>query len=168
MQPSRTEYYGQHVMTTIFTTSHISPEKSLNSYENSNLVLCFSHLIICHFCGSVQKNQDTLTKYFFTSSCSLQSYGVWKSQKKSHSTLRAKRATFTFWDDKVNQKWSNLASFRKPITCGQTVSPDKSNETFLGDFQTTWVVWRLLWMGHKPLFKNYYSRSFFLTFFINS
>ena len=25
---------------------------------------------------------------------------VWKSQKKSHSTLRAKRATFTFWVDK--------------------------------------------------------------------
>ena len=28
------------------------------------------------------------------------SHGVWKSQKKSHSTLRAKRATFTFWVDK--------------------------------------------------------------------
>ena len=26
-------------------------------------------------------------------------HGVWKSQKKSHSTLRAKRATFTFWVD---------------------------------------------------------------------
>ena len=25
---------------------------------------------------------------------------VWKSQKKSHSTLRSKRATFTFWVDK--------------------------------------------------------------------
>ena len=24
-------------------------------------------------------------------------HGVWNSQKKSHSTLRAKRATFTFW-----------------------------------------------------------------------
>ena len=31
MQPSRTEDYGRHVMTTIFTTSHISLEKSLNS-----------------------------------------------------------------------------------------------------------------------------------------
>ena len=29
-----------------------------------------------------------------------QVHGVWKSQKKSHSTLRAKRATFTFWVDK--------------------------------------------------------------------
>ena len=27
-------------------------------------------------------------------------HGVWKSQKKSQSTLRAKRATFTFWVDK--------------------------------------------------------------------
>ena len=27
-------------------------------------------------------------------------HNVWKSQKKSHSTLRAKRATFTFWVDK--------------------------------------------------------------------
>ena len=26
-------------------------------------------------------------------------WGVWKSQEKSHSTLRAKRATFTFWMD---------------------------------------------------------------------
>ena len=27
-------------------------------------------------------------------------HGVWKPQKKSHSTLRAKRVTFTFWVDK--------------------------------------------------------------------
>ena len=27
-------------------------------------------------------------------------HSVWKSQKKSHSTLRAERATFTFWVDK--------------------------------------------------------------------
>ena len=58
-----------------YNISHKS-RKISQFYENSNLVLCFSHLIICHFCGSVQKNQDTLTKYFFTSSCSLQSYGV--------------------------------------------------------------------------------------------
>ena len=30
----------------------------------------------------------------------LQVHSVWKSQKKSHSTLRAKRTTFTFWVDK--------------------------------------------------------------------
>ena len=38
-------------------------------------------------------------------------HGVWKSQKKSHLTLRAKRATFTFRVDKGNQKcqkWSIL------------------------------------------------------------
>ena len=29
-----------------------------------------------------------------------QAHGVWKSQRKSHSTLRAKQATFTFWVDK--------------------------------------------------------------------
>ena len=32
-----------------------------------------------------------------------QQHSVWKSQKKSHSTLRAKRATFTFF--KSGQKW---------------------------------------------------------------
>ena len=30
----------------------------------------------------------------------LSKHGVWKSQIKSYSTLRAKRATFTFWVDK--------------------------------------------------------------------
>ena len=49
-------------------------------------------------CVKAHKRQKQLTKngailhaYF--------SHGVWKSQKKSHSTLRAKRATFTFWMD---------------------------------------------------------------------
>ena len=32
--------------------------------------------------------------------------GVWKSQKKSHSTLRAKRATFTF---RVNKSWLKMS-----------------------------------------------------------
>ena len=31
-------------------------------------------------------------------------HGVWKSQKKSHSTLRAKRATSTFWVNKSELK----------------------------------------------------------------
>ena len=31
-------------------------------------------------------------------------HSVWKSQKKSYSTLRAKRATFTFWVDKSSLK----------------------------------------------------------------
>ena len=39
---------------------------------------------------------------FYTKILHLESkvHGVWKSQKKSHSTMRAKRATFTFWVDK--------------------------------------------------------------------
>ena len=41
-------------------------------------------------------------------------HGVWKTQKKFHSTLRAKRATFTFWVDKSLLKMLNLASFWKP------------------------------------------------------
>ena len=36
----------------------------------------------------------------------LHTHGVWKSQKKSHSRLRAKRATFTFWVDRSSSKWS--------------------------------------------------------------
>ena len=31
-------------------------------------------------------------------------HGVWKSEKKSHSSTRAKRATFTFWVDKSSFK----------------------------------------------------------------
>ena len=49
-------------------------------------------------------------------------------RKRSHSTLRAKRATFTL-HTKVNQncqKWSILASFWKPEACSQTVLPDRS------------------------------------------
>ena len=43
-------------------------------------------------------------------------HGIWKSQKKSHSTLRAKRATFTFWVDKSllkMPKMADLTSFWK-------------------------------------------------------
>ena len=56
-------------------------------------------------------------------------HSVWKSPKKSHSTLRAKRATFTFWVDKSSLKMpkgSILASFWKPEACGRTVLPDRS------------------------------------------
>ena len=50
-------------------------------------------------------------------------------KQRSHSTLRAKRATFTFWVDKSylkRQKWSILAIFWKPEGYGQTVLPDSS------------------------------------------
>ena len=43
--------------------------------------------------------------------------------EKSHLTLRAKRAKFTFRVSR--QKWANLASFRKTEACGQTVLPDR-------------------------------------------
>ena len=88
---------------------------------------------------------------------SLHSHSVWKSQKKSHSTLRAKRATFTFLVDKSSfkmPKMVNLASFWKTEAFGQTVLPDRSVligqklvenakiEKFkwdiLDDFQTMW------------------------------
>ena len=51
------------------------------------------------------------------------------TEKRYHSTLRAKRATFTFCLDKKFikkcQKWSILASFWKPEACGQAVIPDR-------------------------------------------
>ena len=65
----------------------------------------------------------------FHRKCLIFSHGVWKSQKKSHSALWAKRATFTFWVDKSlpkMPKWSILASFWKPEAGGQTMLPDRS------------------------------------------
>ena len=58
-------------------------------------------------------------------------HGVWKSQKKYHSTLRAKPATFTFceWIKswlKMPKKRSILASFWNPEAFCQTVLPDMS------------------------------------------
>ena len=38
-------------------------------------------------------------------------HSVWKSQKRSHSTLRAKRATFTFWVDKSWLKMPKMVHF---------------------------------------------------------
>ena len=93
-----------------------------------------------------------------TCSCCSRKHSVWKSQKKSHSTLRAKRATFTFWLDKSSlkgQKWSILVNFWKSESFGQTVLPDRSiligqkmvenakiekhNCDILVDFQTLWI-----------------------------
>ena len=48
-------------------------------------------------------------------------HGVWKSQKKCNSTLRAKLATSTFWVDKSSLKIAK--SFWKPKACGQTELP---------------------------------------------
>ena len=38
-------------------------------------------------------------------------HSVWKSPQKSHSTLRAKRATFTFWVDKSSLKNAKNGQF---------------------------------------------------------
>ena len=55
---------------------------------------------------------------------------VFENHRKSRiSTLRAKRAMFTFWVDKSwfeMQKMFNLATFWKLEACGQTVLPDRS------------------------------------------
>ena len=47
-------------------------------------------------------------------------HDVWKSQKKSHWTLRAKKT------NQECQKYFILASFWKPEACGQKLLPDKS------------------------------------------
>ena len=51
-------------------------------------------------------SQLSQIKFFFT-----QKHGVWKSQKKSHSTLRVKRATFTLWVDKSLLKMPKIGQF---------------------------------------------------------
>ena len=52
-------------------------------------------------------------------------HGLWKSQKKSHSALRAKRATVTFWVDKSLLKMPKILNFATK-SFGQTVLPDRS------------------------------------------
>ena len=77
----------------------------------------------CHTFSTVVSSTNISSVVFFP--WELLEHSVWKSQKKSHSTLRAKRAMFTFWVDKSSSKMpkmSILASFQK---CD-----------FLGDFQT--------------------------------
>ena len=63
------------------------------------------------------------------SSIFVSNHNIWKLQKKSHSTLKAKRAMFTFWVDKSSLKMTkkvSLAIFWKPEFCSQTVLPDRS------------------------------------------
>ena len=140
------------------------------SYSSSLLLL-----LLHHSCGSssggnafstwdVALLTDTLLK------CKQQTYakmsllpkqtckwphGVSKSQKKSHSTLRAKRATFNFWVDKNSLKMPKMAHFgmfRKHEDCNQSVLPDvdwtkmmknakveKFEWVILGNFQTMWT-----------------------------
>ena len=75
----------------------------------------------------------------------LTAHTVWKWQKKSHSTSRAKRATFTFWEAKSSLKIPKMVVFENlkllVKQCYQTgqllLDKDwkKSNETL-------WVIFK--------------------------
>ena len=61
--------------------------------------------------------KQTLLKY------APQVHSVWKSNKKSHSTLRAKRVTFTFWVDKSSLKMQKNEKLKLAVKqCYQIVS----------------------------------------------
>ena len=57
-------------------------------------------------------------------------HGVWKSQKKSHSTIASEASyVYILSGQKLIKNAKNgsiLASFSKPKACGQTVLPDRS------------------------------------------
>ena len=85
------------------------------------------------FCLSII-SRHTCSSYYHPPS----DHSVWKSYKKSHSALRAKRAMFTFEETKI----VNLESLWNHEAFGQTVLPDRtklvenakienSNETIL-------------------------------------
>ena len=58
-------------------------------------------------------------------------HSVWKSQKMYHLTLRAKRATFTFWADKSSLKMPKIVDFddfwKIWSFCAQTFNGTKTN-----------------------------------------
>ena len=64
-----------------------------------------------HHLGSLRSRK----KSHFT--CILE-HSVWKSQKKSHSTLRAKRVTFTFWVDKSSLEMPKMVNFDEVLNFG--------------------------------------------------
>ena len=89
------------------------PQKVKNAKQALSTLVCYACCICaCYFLlwllmdrlaleATVSLRFMTLLSFssniiFASASC----HGVWKSQKKSHSTLRAKRATYTFWVDK--------------------------------------------------------------------
>ena len=68
-------------------------------------------------------------KHHHPKACTFQKllHSVWKSPKKSHSTLRAKRAKFTFLSRQKLIKNSQFCwVFWKPEACSQTVLPVRS------------------------------------------
>ena len=96
------------------------------------------HLTITYRVKDTCLNQplkEIVSWIFFLQSCFLKLqkryvhilHGVWISQKKSHSTLRAKRAMFTFWVDKSWLKMPKMVQFGKILNkCSQTVLPYRS------------------------------------------
>ena len=78
-------------------------------------------------------------------------HGVWKSQKKSHSTWRAKSELRLHFEwTKVNQKCQKCSIwrvFQKTEACGQTVLPDMSvligqMPNFKNSNATFWVMFK--------------------------
>ena len=82
-------------------------------------------------------------------------HDVWKSQKKSYSTLRAKRATITFWVDKSllkMPKMVNLLRLWNLEVCDQTVLPDRliligQKMVENAKNETVWVIFKQCGMG---------------------
>ena len=89
-------------------------------------------------------------------------HSVWKSPKKSHSWLRAKRAMFTFWVDKSSLKMPKMAYFGEFLKylklivkqCYQTGQKmvempklNKLNETF-------WVIFKQCEFCKRVFFLN--------------
>ena len=58
------------------------------------------------------KNFQQLYPKLLYSMHNKQYHSVWKSQRKSHSTLRAKRAMFTFWVDKSSLIVPKISQFQ--------------------------------------------------------
>ena len=84
-------------------------------------------------------------------------HSVWKSPKKSHLTLRAKRAMFTFWVDKSYLKKPKNGQFWRILKTWRFWSNSITRPVILGDFQTLWV--RLSWVTFLSFEKK--SLSFF-------
>ena len=78
---------------------------------------------------------------------SLQSHGVWKSQEKSHSKLRAKRATFSFWVDKSSWKMVNFGKFLK------IWSLHSNSVTRVVNFNITKIGWK--WHNWKTQMRHF-------------
>ena len=79
----------------------------------------------------------------------LMTHGVWKSQKKPHSTLRAKRTTFTFWVDKSLLKMVQFGEFLKTwslrsnsVTRQVNINRTKIGEKYQNSNATFWVIFK--------------------------